>query len=359
VDSINAIRANIVDRDDKKQPREGEFRLVPAWNSLGFFVVNPCSYHQVCEVLGTKPRISITGWLYGSPTDLSSVPPNPKYSKDVLAESFAPLFSFSETNTCEESVLETWISADYTKEAMIEKMKDVFLDESCIELRQFLKPGVFEQLQKELSLAAMSPDTTTSSSITVWKPATGLGVQCQLYHLLHHRISLEQASTPSAISLKSFAAFLKSSTFKNYVYKLTGLGLHPDRIESEFKRFPNGGYQLIHDHPHIGSSHLAWLQDKDTSKLDLDLFFSPDFPSDDDSTCLTSGKYTLPASGGYTWYVDSDSGDTLLKIRPLQNMLSIVYRDVGTQRCVRYVGACTGCEERTELSLVYGVQEDE
>jgi hypothetical protein len=51
-------------------------RLTPAWNSVAFFDVTPVSFHQVAEVMSdTKgPRLSISGWFYGTPLPRPALP---------------------------------------------------------------------------------------------------------------------------------------------------------------------------------------------------------------------------------------------------------------------------------------------
>jgi len=39
--------------------------FTPAWNTLVFFEVSMWSHHQVAEVLGNLPRLSVAGWLHG------------------------------------------------------------------------------------------------------------------------------------------------------------------------------------------------------------------------------------------------------------------------------------------------------
>jgi Rps23 Pro-64 3,4-dihydroxylase Tpa1-like proline 4-hydroxylase len=42
--------------------------FTPSWNTLVFFEVSMWSHHQVAEVLGVLPRISVAGWLHDFPS---------------------------------------------------------------------------------------------------------------------------------------------------------------------------------------------------------------------------------------------------------------------------------------------------
>lgn len=45
----------------------------PAWNTLVFFEVSMWSHHQVAEVLGSRTRLSVAGWLHDAPSEVSSI----------------------------------------------------------------------------------------------------------------------------------------------------------------------------------------------------------------------------------------------------------------------------------------------
>lgn len=40
--------------------------VVPRWNTLVFFEVAMMSHHQICEILGNLPRLSLAGWFHDS-----------------------------------------------------------------------------------------------------------------------------------------------------------------------------------------------------------------------------------------------------------------------------------------------------
>lgn len=44
--------------------------FTPSWNTLVFFEVSMWSHHQVAEVLGNMPRLSVAGWLHDLPQKL-------------------------------------------------------------------------------------------------------------------------------------------------------------------------------------------------------------------------------------------------------------------------------------------------
>lgn len=57
----------------------------PAWNTLVFFEVSMWSHHQVSEVLGMKPRLSVAGWLHDAEKEAVPMAPLSEPSLSPLA----------------------------------------------------------------------------------------------------------------------------------------------------------------------------------------------------------------------------------------------------------------------------------
>lgn len=65
-----------------KEPVES---FTPAWNTLVFFEVGMWSHHQVAEVLGDLPRLSVAGWLHDLPTKVPPVEESERFLKATPA----------------------------------------------------------------------------------------------------------------------------------------------------------------------------------------------------------------------------------------------------------------------------------
>ncbi|KAJ2151619.1 putative component of NuA3 histone acetyltransferase complex [Coemansia sp. RSA 451] len=280
-------------QDDCGNPTEVVARLVPEFNSLGFFLTGHSSYHTVEEVTSDdRERWSVTGWFYG-PAETDDMPSS-DLPKSVMVEP-VPLLE----HTCDPA---RWINAAYLKPQTQAQIQDSFVEQSSTELRDFLRADVFATVQTEVA--------------TLWASATEQGPAHVCKYLKAH------ATHEAAPVTHELLQFLQSTQFACVLSSVTSLDLV--RASQQVRRFDRGHYTLVHD------------QALDPAGLDVVLSLSP--------------AEWIDTWGGSTHYVAD--ADELLSVSPQANSLSIVMRDDGTLRFVKYVNH-TAQESRQEISMLF------
>ncbi|KAJ2384275.1 putative component of NuA3 histone acetyltransferase complex, partial [Coemansia sp. RSA 2559] len=277
-------------------------RIVPEFNSIGFFLTGHASYHTVEEVtVGSldRERWSVTGWFYG-PAPPESDTSETNTTAVSLQESVLPcVVGFadaddigSKLHTEDFAELEKWVNADYTSAMAIARIQNAFLNESSVELREFLRADLFDKCLAELS------DGFWAGAV-----ASLLGPAHVAKYL---RADVTDQNAPTLYRL---LGFLRSPTFARFLAGLTSLEFAG--ASQEVRRFKHGDYTLVHD------------QVVEPSGVDvaLSLVPKPDAASD---------VQWEESWGGATHYIADK--DELLRISPESNSLSLVLRDEGTLR---------------------------
>ncbi|KAJ2315876.1 putative component of NuA3 histone acetyltransferase complex [Coemansia sp. RSA 2704] len=283
-------------QDAEGHPTSVVARLVPKFNSIGFFLTGHSSYHTVEEVTAGdgRERWSVTGWFYGpadAPEDTQSSPLPP--STVPQPESLLTL----------DSEASEWINPDYLKPDTQAQIQDAFLEQSSMELRDFLRTDIFAAVQLELD-------------DNLWAGAAERG-PAHVCKYLEAQITAQDC--PMAFKLLQF---LKSAGFAQFLCAVTSLDF--GQASQQVRRFDRGHYTLVHD------------QAQEPTGLDVTLSLSP--------------KQWIDAWGGATHYIADK--DELLRISPQANSLSMVMRDDGTLRFVKYLNHTTK-ESRQEVSMVF------
>ncbi|KAI1317495.1 Prolyl 3-hydroxylase ogfod1 [Mortierella claussenii] len=309
-------------------PVEVAQSLMPVRNTLAFFELSSVSYHQVAEVLTRdKSRISISGWFHG-PLQTQLV------SKTMP---FSPL-----TETPDNISLEALLNPDYLNTSSIQNICNVFSDQSSIELQQFLRPEVYKSLLQELE--ALGEQEGSRTATPLWDEPMGPR-HVRSYRRVSHR---NQDRIP--VTLRRVQTLFSSKMFEAYLTKVANLSFVS--AHTELRMFKKGDYTLLHDHA--------------LEKNGLDVVFS--FPA------LFSGNSQGPAASsglgsaafaeweeewraGATHYVADKTN--LLTLYPKHNTLTLVLRDEGTLRFVRYLNASVGESRRRELSVLYTVNDND
>lgn len=278
--------------------------LVPVRNTLAFFELSSVSYHQVAEVLSkNKSRISISGWFHG-----------PLQTK--LVSKSMPFHPITESA---EVTLKSMLNPDYLSKNNVSVVSDIFLNQSSIELQKFLKADVYEELLRELS--EINQDQ-------VWDEQMGPR------HVRSYRRVSDKSQDIVPPVLSRLQKLFGSSEFEGWLKKLTNLEFQ--KLNSELRLFQKGDYTLLHDHA--------------LEKTGLDVVFS--FPA------LGELKEWDESWGaGATHYVADKAN--LLTLYPKHNTLTVVLRDEGTLRFIRFLTARVGECKRRELSALYIVNDEE
>ncbi|KAI9503808.1 Oxoglutarate and iron-dependent oxygenase degradation C-term-domain-containing protein [Coemansia spiralis] len=280
----------LFESDAQMWPIKVVSHIVPEFNSIGFFLTGHASYHTVEEVTVEDPareRWSVTGWFYGpvasDPTDLGQ----------------------------DSQELAKWINSDYTSTKVLDKIQEAFLNESSVELRDFLRIDIYDKCLKEFSSE-------------FWSRAVLLG-PAHIYRYLRACVSEKDAPT-----LYALLSFLQSPTFARFMHSITSLKFKG--MSQEIRRFEHGHYTLIHD------------QVVEPFGVDAIMSLTPKQSTDHDVQWQESW-------GGSTHYIAEK--DELLRISPEPNSFSLVLRDEeGTLRFVKYLNHMAG-GIRQEISMVF------
>lgn len=207
----------------------------------------------------------------------------------------------------------------YLKAESLAKINSTFLEQSSIELKDFLKPEVYTVLQQELEAAR--------GEGAVVGPAN----RRQYRRLL--RVEGEQESlapAPAHPTLQRILKALRSQAFAKFLTSVTGIA--PAKYYGEVRSLDRTHYTLVHDHS--------------LEPVGVDVVLS----------CLSKTATWDPAWGGQIVYMDQD--DELLSVFPASNSLLIVFRDEGTMRFVKYVNHYAEFPI-PQISFVYLEQEEE
>lgn len=212
---------DIFDTDEKGLPRNIVHSIIPEYNSLVFFEVSDCSYHQVAEVTSAEfSRWTINGWFHGPKKVVH--PPRP----EIQYEFIEPIDS--------DEDLKYWIMESYLCAGIGDGIRSDVERQSYAYLAQFFKEKIYAQLSKEL----------LSSSIK-WK-------RVGPPNLRNYEIA-EETSLPDM--LKDFLNIFKTLQFFTLLKKYTELDLVPDgenmkpKMTVELQRWSKGCYTLICDKP--------------------------------------------------------------------------------------------------------------
>ncbi|KAF9963239.1 Prolyl 3-hydroxylase ogfod1 [Modicella reniformis] len=297
--------------------------LLPVRNTLAFFELSSASYHQVAEVLTRdKSRISISGWFHG--------PLNTRLVSKSMP--FKSLLDPSDVS------LEDLVNPDYLREASVARICDFFADQSSIELQSFLKPEIYAALLAELE--TLGVEEGAKSEKPLWDEQMG-----PRHVRRYERVSdMNQASIPSTLAIVQ--QLMSSKAFKDFLKKITNLSVLS--ANTELRMFKKGDYTLLHDHA--------------LERNGLDVLFSfPYLPRSQDHQqqqgTTSTAEWDKSWGAGATHYVADKAN--LLALYPKHNTLTMVLRDEGTLRFVRYLSARVGEARRRELSVLYIVNDDD
>ncbi|KAJ2583251.1 putative component of NuA3 histone acetyltransferase complex [Coemansia sp. RSA 1836] len=317
---------------DGQPTEEVVARLTPEFNSLGFFLTGLVSYHTVEEVTVADPareRWSVTGWFYG-PVDTEPATDDNDHESLIhgrhhhhhhqpLSPSLLPAMMPLADTTCVDDSVEwaKWISADYLGQKTQDQIQDSFLNQSSVELRQFLVPAIFDKVIEEFS-------RLSADDLVLLGPP----------HLRRYlQATTITAATESTRVLYALMEFLRSASFARLITALTSIDV--TAVSQQLRRFDRGHYTLIHDQvpEPFGLDVTLSLQPKEQHiEWDGDLW------------------------GGATHYIADK--DELLRITPESNSLSLVLRDEGTLRFVKYLNHMAPVS-RQEVAMVFTIAPSE
>ncbi|KAI8085985.1 Oxoglutarate and iron-dependent oxygenase degradation C-term-domain-containing protein [Halteromyces radiatus] len=319
--------------------------LTPKWNQFAMFTVLPgYSFHSVEEVVSKgKTRLSIQGWFHFPQQDESGYDPvnivsHGKSSLAQLAESNI-LDPFTTINNEQYTVdqldendrisLSTWLNPIYLDMNTLQGLSDQFVETSSLHLEDILEPSYYDKL-KMAAHQADQQDGYLESKMPK-----------------HDSDKQEDDQDMTSILFSQLQDHLESIAFRHWLLLLSKLALKSYR--SMVRRFRPGLDYTLATIP-MEQSGL------------LDVTFS--LVSQQDASWKTCDV------GGYLCYMACDDNDDASIYRSTDddgvlftlpcggNELSIVLRDEGVMRFIKYVSA-NAVGSRWDISLEFETEDAE
>lgn len=379
--------------------------IAPKYNTMAIFTVEPGrSYHAVQEVFAEdKPRLSIQGWYHAatppSGSDMASLKQiMHKGDENKEFELLPPLKEYGEKEEGGESkedfdaemkALSEWLNPTYLQMDSIEGINQRFCDESSLQLHDFLRKDVAEAIQK----ATQAVDAL--NSVGSGRPPSSYDIGMEggwsAQGPPHKRRFLTFNSDSNAAagdSPYSVAGQLlhrvreklfQSVHFASYLRRLTTL--RPTAIRGGVRRFrPGLDYTVAYyggmtDVPKLDAT-LCFVD----TKVSLDVSTEkPEEEEDEAENGIEEGPmnpWDDGDVGGFECYLAADISnedetdaaevyraettdeDEVLSVSAGSNVLSLVMRDEGVMRFIKYVGAGAP-GSRWDIAVEYEIEEPE
>ncbi|ORX99789.1 hypothetical protein K493DRAFT_279369 [Basidiobolus meristosporus CBS 931.73] len=329
--------------------------IPPKWNQMVFFVVQPGhSFHSVEEVVVDSPRLSVSGWFHtpqegevGYEADkqpgesrsslqqlqeaADALNPFKPYEKEIDSEALDGLFEEDITE------LSKWMNVKYLDMNILQQVSEKFVEESSIQLVDFLNEEFATELLKH-TLEADKQDGLTLPKIP--QHGTGERGQWKAMGPAHkHRFmgidsSLPEDDEPTAKMMGQLQnSLFPSSAFRRWLALVTQLVVKGYRGQA--RRFrPGLDYTLA-------------TADSCRSILDATLCMATSADEKDVE------KWESDEVGGYECYMAQDTEEdpavyksapaeddgALLTISAGSNVLSLVLRDEEVMKFTKYVSS--------------------
>jgi len=364
--------------------------ILPLFNRLAYFAVEPgVSFHSVQEVFCDRPRLSIQGWYHAKepPAQIQNATLNRLKSSSKAEDTEGDFIPFpqetanlnaNELTATDINVLSNYINPTYLKTDAITQICQRFEEESSVQLCHFLNDSWMNKIQN----AALKRDAADhfGNGCPTLDYTIGASDKWPLLGPPHKQRFLEyvgNASThdndtdpgPALQFLKTELFTSPSSPFVKFLKLITGTSI-PTAYRGRIRRFrPGSDYTVAHYGIFTTESVLDATLSFAAGKGGP--FHDQQAPNDID-LLWESGD-----AGGFECYIsahndndkqndnkeaddeyDSETETELLSVKVSNNTLSLVYRDPGTMRFVKYVGTAAP-SSRWDLSLEYKVNVDE
>lgn len=377
--------------------------ILPSFNSLAYFVVTPgVSFHSVQEVFCDKPRLSIQGWYHAeeAPEEIQNATLNRLKTTGAgedtdgafIAFDSEPASKIVSEETCsstpmlsaeDKTFLSQFIDDTYLSDTSINDIRDCFEAESSVQLRHFMNESwekklkrATEEEDKKLGLGRGNSSLKYDAGVGEDWIAVGPAHKQRFLEYGGQESSKEDDAGAGSLMLHCKRRLLESPAFGRWLELVTSLGI-PSGYRGRVRRFRPGLDYTV--------AHYGILTQ--TAVLDATLCFAAGsgkqlmydevgdaINGDEDDAVWDSGD-----AGGFECYIAADEenengkaaaagaaadeynedDDTeLLSVSASNNTLSLVYRDPGTMRFVKYVGS-SAPSSRWDISLEYEVLEPE
>lgn len=362
----------VIERDTPAN--EPTVSVPPKWNQFAMFTVLPgYSFHSVEEVVvENKPRLSIQGWFHFPQENELGYKKDAEKSSDSLSslqqieaaanseikfeEYKAPIDDDATVGLTEQDLesLATWMNPVYLSTEYLSQICEKFMDESAVQLKQILNDDLYAKIQAA-TLKADREDRFTESVM----PPHGTGIRgdwfvqgspvSQRYLKLSENVTTEE---PTSELFADLRANFKSEALRHWLAVVSQL--LPLGYRGMARRFRPG-----HDFT------LATTNSRNEAVLDVTLCLATNSLAGD------TEKWESCEYGGYECYMAAHEGDddpatyrsfdddgALLTMAAGANELSIVLKDEGVMRFVKYVSALAP-GARWDVAFEYSLPEEE
>ena len=392
-------------------------RAAPTFNSMAFFVVDPGrSFHAVQEVIGDRPRLSLQGWYHATAPPPNMEEATLQQLKKTTNNDPKTTTTDDEGGDNEEDndkklppslpsldgsdieYLKEYIKDEYLSESSMTEIQQKFEADSSVQLRDFLLPKWLPTTNNNNNSSSKNNKSKNmiephNSNEIVYDDSyykTGMSSEWKLVGPAHKQRYLRYDGKSKSTVIKDDddddddnvmadigtllqhvkTNVFESEQFKRYLDRITSLGqpiVVRDGGGGEIRRFRPGLDYTV--------AHYGLLVEE--SVLDATMCFVCD-DNEDDKHAWESGDV-----GGFECYIEADDDydnnnksaagggaagggndpaeeyneddDTeLLSVSASNNTLSLVYRDPGTMRFVKYVGS-SAPSSRYDICMEYDV----
>ncbi|KAI7901428.1 Oxoglutarate and iron-dependent oxygenase degradation C-term-domain-containing protein [Cokeromyces recurvatus] len=362
----------VVERD--KPANEPSVSVPPKWNQFAMFTVLPgYSFHSVEEVVvEDKPRLSIQGWFHFPQEGEVGYKPDAEKSDTLSSlqqieaaveakESFEEYKSgaLDESATLgltEEDLKElvTWINPVYLNMEFLTQVTEKFVEESAIQLKGFLNDELYDKI-KAATLKADQMDKFTEPIM----PPHGTGIRGSWFvqgsPVSQRFLKLSdddlKDDEETSVLFADLRSRFQSEAFRHWLAVVSQL--LPCGYRGLARRFRPG-----HDYT------LATTNMRGQAVLDATLCLAT-APTEKAAEQWESCEY-----GGYECYMAPHEGDddpatyrtfdddgALLTIGAGSNELSLVLKDEGVMRFIKYISA-RAPGARWDISFEYDLPEE-
>jgi Rps23 Pro-64 3,4-dihydroxylase Tpa1-like proline 4-hydroxylase len=346
-------------------------RAWPVFNSMAFFVVTPgSSFHAVQEVLGDRPRLSLQGWFHAKdpPENMElatlqqlKAKRNASHRDTVDAKNVSNIvMEFTEED---REYLKKYVQPEFLSEESMNEIQQRFEKDSSAQLRNFLKPTWVPKMQPQKSI--VYDDAYYSSGISPeWQ------LQGPAHKQRYLKFIQDAKNTDDSLVVGSLLQHIKTNVFESdamrrYLGFVTGLGNPTGIKDSQIRQFRPGldytvaHYGLLVDQSVLDAT-MCFVYDENDDKDawesgdvgGFECYIEADDIDDDDRNGEKGG--TGKTGNGPADEYNEDDDTELLSVSASNNTLSLVYRDPGTMRFVKYIGS-SAPSSRFDICVEYEV----
>lgn len=374
--------------------------ILPKFNTMAYFVVQPgISFHSVQEVFCDRPRLSIQGWYHANEkpkqmeyASLNQLKQNQdgKYNgagkSDGNSSPFTKFHMFEkgreiqgskekidELNSEDIAFLSLFINEIYLKPESIKEIREQFEEDSSVQLRHFFN----DKWEKEVRVKLMEEDIdqnvgrgqpSLDYSIGVnndWKIVGPAHKQRYLQYVGDTKAEGDSCTCGSILSYLKKQLF-QSSQFGRLLKHYSSLGM-PLGLKGNVRRFRPGldytiaHYGILTKQPVLDAT-MCFVRGSGKQSLGRDDDNEDDLLWQSDDTggfeCYIAADVDEDNSEEADDEYDEEDDTKLLSVSASNNTLSLVYRDPGTMRFVKYVGSGAP-SSRWDICLEYEVPDDD